>query len=173
MMTLFRRFCLSALALSAAAAAAPSGFENLERLEVQVIASLGAGIGEPGGPVRPLDRRLRLIACPTPPVVSMPYPTSAAVHCEGIGWRIYVPLARNPAHVAAAPTREAKAEPVVRKGDQVEVVADGGSFMVSAVAIAQQDGAMGERIRLRGDAKAAPFFAEVTSPGRAVISRFK
>jgi flagellar basal body P-ring formation protein FlgA len=170
-MTLFRRLFMTVALAAAPAVAAAQPFENLERLEVQIVASLGAGIGEPGGPARPIDRRLRLAACPTPPVVTMPYPASAAVHCEGIGWRIHVPLFRHAGAVAAV--REAKPEPVIRKGDQVEVVADGGSFVVSTIAVAQQDGAAGDRIRLKGDAKAAPFFAEVTGPGRVAISRFK
>ena len=170
-MTLFRRLFLPAMICATPVAAAPAAFEDLDRLEVQVVAALGAGIGEPGGPARPIDRRLRLAACATPPVVTMPYKTAAAVHCESVGWRIHVPLVRLEAE--AAEVREAKPVPVVRKGDQVEVVADGGNFVVSTVAVAQQDGAPGDRIRLRTDAKAAPFFGQVSAPGRVVISGFK
>jgi flagella basal body P-ring formation protein FlgA len=166
-MTLFRRLLLPAVLCATPVVAAP--FEDLDRLEVQVVAALGAGIGEPGGPARPIDRRLRLAACATPPVVTMPYKTAAAVHCESVGWRIHVPLVR----LEAANVREAKPEPVVRKGDQVEVVADGGNFVVSTVAVAQQDGAPGDRIRLRTDAKATPFFGRVSAQGRVVISGFK
>ena len=46
-----------------------------------------------------------------------------------------------------------RAEPVIRKGDQVELTASSGSFSVSTVAVAEQDGAPGERIRVRSDAK--------------------
>jgi flagella basal body P-ring formation protein FlgA len=61
----------------------------------------------------------------------------------------------------------------VRKGDQVEVVADGGNFTVSTLAIAQQDGAPGAMIRVRTDAKAAPITAQVEAQGKVVVSRFK
>jgi flagella basal body P-ring formation protein FlgA len=158
---------LPALALAAPAAA--GSFEDLDRLEARVIAAVGAGIGEPGGPARPIDRRLRLAACPTAPMVTMPLSGAATLECEALGWRIHVPLAR--VAIVEAAARE-KPEPVIRKGDQVEVVAQGSTFTVSTVAVAQQDGAPGDRIRLRGDAKAAPFFAEVDAPGRVVVSRF-
>lgn len=167
-MTLFRRLILPALALAAPAAAAP--IEDLDRLEARVIAAVGAGIGEPGGPARPIDRRLRLAACPSAPTVTMPIPGAATLECDALGWRIHVPLAR--VAIAEGASR-AKVEPVIRKGDQVEVVALGSTFTVSTVAVAQQDGAPGDRIRLRGDAKAAPFFAEVDAPGRVIVSRFK
>ena len=165
-MTLFRRLILPALALAAPAAA--GSFEDLDRLEARVIAAVGAGIGEPGGPARPIDRRLRLAACPSAPMVTMPLSGAATLTCEALGWRIHVPLAR----VAIVERAHEKPEPVIRKGDQVEVVAQGGAFTVSTIAVAQQDGAPGDRIRLRGDAKAAPFFAEVDAPGRVVVSRF-
>lgn len=174
-MTLFRRLILPALALAAPAAAAPTAYEDLGRLEARVVAAVGAGIGEPGGPQRPIDRRLRLAACPSAPMVTMPIPGAATLDCEALGWRIHVPLARTA--IAGAPgfngtgARE-KAEPVIKKGDQVEVVAMGGMFTVSTIAVAQQDGAPGDRIRLKGDGKAAPFFAQVDAPGRVVVSRF-
>lgn len=167
-MTLFRRLILPALAL-AAPGSAQTAYENLDRLEARVVAAVGAGIGEPGGPSRPIDRRMRLAACPSAPMMTMPIPGAATIECEALGWRIYVPLARTAIVDAGA---RAKAEPVIRKGDQVEVVAVGGMFTVSTIAVAQQDGAPGDRIRLKGDAKAAPFFAQVDSPGRVVVSRF-
>ena len=52
-MTLFRRLILPALALAAPAVAAPTVYEDLGRLEARVVAAVGAGIGEPGGPQRP------------------------------------------------------------------------------------------------------------------------
>lgn len=174
-MTLFRRLILPALALAAPVAAAAPAYEDLDRLEARVVAAVGAGIGEPGGPQRPLDRRLRLAACPSAPMVTMPMAGAATLDCEALGWRVHVPLARTAIAGAgsygAASGRE-KLEPVIRKGDQVEVVAMGGMFTVSTIAVAQQDGAPGDRIRLKGDGKAAPFFAQVEAPGRVVVSRF-
>lgn len=174
-MTLFRRLILPALALAAPGAASTPAYEDLDRLESRVVAAVGAGIGEPGGPQRPIDRRLRLAACPAAPMVTMPIAGAATLDCEALGWRIHVPLARTtiagPAGYGATAPRE-KVEPVIRKGDQVEVVAMGGMFTVSTIAVAQQDGAPGDRIRLKGDTKAAPFFAQVEAPGRVVVSRF-
>lgn len=168
-MTLFRHLILPALAIAVPAVA--TSYEDLDRLESRVVAAVGAGIGEPGGPQRPIDRRLRLAACPSAPMVSMTLAGAATIECEAIGWRIHVPLARTSIVETASRSRE-KEEPVIKKGDQVEVVAVGSTFTVSTVAVAQQDGAPGDRIRLKGDGKAAPFFAQVDAPGRVVVSRF-
>ena len=173
-MTIFRRFILAGLgcALGAAPAAAAPEFENLDLLDSRVAVFLGAPVGQPGGAAQAIDRRLKLAACPATPMLALPTPMAAVVECQAVGWRIHVPLVR--AQRAAA--REAKAEaaePVVRKGDQVEVVADGGNFTVSTLAIAQQDGAPGAMIRVRTDAKAAPITAQVEAHGKVVVSRFK
>jgi flagella basal body P-ring formation protein FlgA len=168
-MTYFRRMAVLGALIAAPAIAAPQ-FEDLDLLEARITVTLGAGIGQPGGPARPIDRRLKLAACPAAPALAMPTPASALVQCEPLGWRIHVPLFRPAAAMAAAAE---KAEPVVRKGDQVELVADGGSFSVSTLAIAQQDGAPGDRIRVRTEAKAAPVIAQVDSMGRVIIGRFK
>lgn len=167
-MTDFRRLLLLG-ALCAAPATAATGFEDLGLLEARITATLGAGIGEVGGPARPVDRRLKLAACPTSPALAVPTPFAAVVQCEPLGWRIHVPLVRPP---AAALQAAAAREPVIRKGDQVELVADGGDFTVSTLAIAQQDGAPGDRIRVKSEGRTAPVTAEVERQGRVVISRF-
>lgn len=167
-MTDFRRLLLLSV-LCASPVGAATGFEDLGQLEARVTATLGAGIGEVGGPARPIDRRLKLATCPSSPALAVPTPFAAVVQCEKLGWRIHVPLVRPP---AAAMASAAAKEMVVRKGDQVELVADGGSFTVSTLAIAQQDGAAGDRIRVRSGDKAAPVTAEVESQGRVVLSRF-
>lgn len=168
MTTTFRHLALLGVLASTTAVAQPA-FEDLDRLDRRVTAALGADVGEPGGPLRPIDRRLRLAACPAQATISVPQPSAAVIECRPLGWRINVPLSVAVIDRAARTPRE----PVVRKGELVEVVADGGSFTVSTVAVAQQDGAAGEMIRLRADGRAAPIVAEVQSPGRAVIARFK
>ena len=45
--------------------------------------------------------------------------------------------------------RQERAEPVVRRGDQIELVAIANGFTVSTLAMADQDGAPGDRIRVR------------------------
>lgn len=169
MVTVFRR-----IAMVAAACAAPAhaqGFENLDALETRLEAALGAGVGAPGGPMRPLDRRLKLAACPAPALVEPPLAGAATLRCEALGWRIRVPVTRT---VIAA---TGQAEPIVRKGDQVEFVARAAGFTVSTVAIAEQDGALRDRIRVRTTAsdgrKNAPVTAEVIAAGQVGLAGFK
>lgn len=165
MVTLFRRLVL--VSVLCAAPAVAQGFEDLGTLETRLTAALGAGIGEAGGPASPLDRRLKLAACPAPAIFEAPRLGAATIRCEPLGWRIRVPL------VQGASVMAAKAEPLIRRGDQVEVVALGGAFTVSTLAVADEDGAPGERIRLRGaDRKRPPIFGQVTDDGRVAVTGF-
>ena len=165
-MTLFRHLVL--LTAACAAPAAAQGFQDLDALEARVTAALGADIGQPGGPSGPIDRRLKLAACPQAVSVEAPALGAATVRCEALGWRIRVPV------VASGSTvRTAKAEPIIRKGDQVEVVAAGAAFTVSTMGVAEQDGAPGDRIRVRSDRKAGPIIGEVGLDGRILLPGFK
>ncbi len=163
------RLLVLASALVAAPAAA-QGFEDLDQLEQRLVAALGAGIGEPNGPARPIDRRLKLAACPEPAGFDAPQMGAVAIRCEPLGWRIRVPVARSLAVQVAA----AKAEPIIRKGDQVEIEARGGAFTVSTAVVAEQDGAVGDRIRVRAPgSKAGAIIAQVTAEGRVALAGFK
>ncbi|WP_114954173.1 flagella basal body P-ring formation protein FlgA [Sphingosinicella terrae] len=157
MPTKFRHLILAAGLVAGPALA--QAFEDLDQLETQVTASLGAAIGEPGGPARPIDRRLRLRPCPEPATVEAPAMGAVAVRCESVGWRIRVPLTAGSrtavAASGAAAAASAPAEPVVRRGDQVQLVAMSRSFTVSTTGIAEEDGAPGERIRVRREVAAA------------------
>lgn len=171
MVPIFRRLILASAALAAPALA--QSFENLELLDSRIAAALGANVGEPGGPVRPLDRRLRLAACPAPATIEEPNLGAVTVRCEPLGWRIRVPLAAGGASVAtvsrAAPER---VQPVIRRGDQVEVVALASAFSVSTLGTAEQDGAPGDRIRVRTERRSAPFIGEVLADGRVALPGF-
>jgi flagellar basal body P-ring formation protein FlgA len=169
MTTYFRR--LAALCVFASAPAAAQGLEDIGRLEARVTAALGAGIGEPGGPAQPIDRRLRLAACPAAVTVEAPALGAVALRCEPLGWRIRVPLVRTAAPAtAAAPVRAA---PVVRRGDQVELVALAAGFSVSTSGVAEQDGAPGDRIRVRTEQRrGAPVTGEVLPDGRVALPGF-
>lgn len=169
MMTIFRRLPLWALAAVAAPVAAQS-FENLEMLDSRIAAALGANVGEPGGPMAPLDRRLRLAACPQPATIEEPAMGAVTVRCVAHGWRIRVPLTAGGG--AAVRTAQVRAEPVIRRGDQVEVVAMASSFTVSTIGTAEQDGAPGDRIRVRTDRRSAPFTGQVTADGRVALPGF-
>jgi len=163
---------VAAMALSSFATPANAqNFENLDRLDSLVAASVGAKRGEPGGPVAPIDRRLRLAACPELPVIDPPRMNAATVSCPSIGWRIRVPLAmsgqagspRNSAdfNASSAPSRAI----VVKKGDPVQLIAGNDSFTISRTMIADEDGAVGAMIRVRQDSRAAPVTARVESSG--------
>jgi flagellar basal body P-ring formation protein FlgA len=168
--TIFRRLAPALLLAGTAAQAQP--FENIGALDIQVQAALGAGIGQPGGPAQPIDRRLKLKPCPEPATIDSPALGAVAVRCASLGWRIRVPLTRGAGqvHSAAAPLRS---EPVIRKGDQVELTASSGSFTVSTIAVAEQDGAPGERIRVRSEAKKGVVIGLVTEDGRVSMPGFK
>jgi len=155
------------LLLGIAAPAHAQNFENLERLDSLVAMSMGANRGEPGGPAAPIDRRLRLAACPTTPVVEGPAMGAASVSCPAIGWRIRVPLVAGAQvqnrQLAAAPA--ADAIPVIKRGDPVQLLAGNGAFHVSRQMIADEDGAVGALIRVKQDARAAPVMARVERAG--------
>ena len=154
------------LSLGCATPAAAQNFENLDRLDSLVAMSMGANRGEPGGPVAPIDRRLRLAACPVTPVVDGPTLGAATVSCPSIGWRIRVPLVAGAApatQLGAMPAEAAIA--VIKRGDPVQLVAGSGGFRVSRQMIADEDGTVGALIRVRQDMRAAPVMARVERAG--------
>jgi len=168
MTTVFRRLGLIAALTLAWPAQAAGGLQDLDALERRLLIALGADIGEPGGPVAPLDRRLRLMACPADVLIEPPMLNAATLRCQQIGWRIRVPLVRSaavaPAALSAA-AAPARAAPVVRRGDPVELRARTGAITVSSQVVAQEDGAPGDRIRVRADNRSAPVIAEVVDAG--------
>ena len=171
------------IALAAVAFATPAAaqtFQSIEAMEEQVVAVLGAPIGQPGGPARPIDRRLRLSACPAPIIVEPVAMGAATVRCQAIGWRIRVPVlpgdesAQDEQATASisTPVRRARGELVVRRGDPVALVVISGGFTVSRQAVAEQDGAAGDRIRVRTEPRAAPIVGQVLADGRVAMSGF-
>lgn len=168
-MTSFRRFVPALMLLGTAAHA--QGFEDLAALDRKVAATLGAELGEPGGPARPIDKRLKLAACPQPAIVDAPAMGAVLIRCESLGWRIRVALSRPAGGYAQA--AGVKAEPTIRKGDQVELTASSGSFTVSTVAVAEQDGAPGDRIRVRSEGKKGAVIGMVMPDGRVSLPGFK
>ena len=167
-MTFFRRLVPAILMVGTTANA--RGFEDIGMLEMRLTAALGAGVGEAGGPSRPIDRRLKLAPCPQPASFEPPALGAATIRCEPLGWRIRVPLVRT---AAAAQAPGERAEPIVRKGDQVELTASSGSFTVSTVAVAEQDGALGDRIRVRSEGRKGAVIGVVTEDGRVSLPGFK
>ncbi len=178
MTSLVRILLLLILGGFAAPALAQQKFENLDRIDSLVAMTVGANLGEPGGPMAPVDRRLRLAACPTTPNVDGPVFGAAIVKCDALGWRIRVPLVAGGAAAASGPvpraasaaTRGVYARPVpkeavVKRGDPVQLTAGNASFSISRAMIADEDGAVGDTIRVREDKKAAPILAQVVDMG--------
>jgi flagella basal body P-ring formation protein FlgA len=171
MLAVFATFAAAFLA-SLPTPAQAQNFENLDRLDGLVAMSVGANLREPGGPVAPIDRRLRLAPCPQTPIVDATQPSFAVVSCTSIGWRIRVPLLPGqnapqqttnfaPSRAIAAPARTI----VVKKGDPVQLIAGNDQFTISRLMIADEDGAAGTLIRVRQDAKATPVMARVETIG--------
>lgn len=166
------------LLLSAAGAEpalAQQKFENLDRIDSLVAMTVGANIGEPGGPIAPVDRRLRLAACPGTPSVEGPIFGAAIVKCDALGWRVRVPLAAGGAVAAArygVPARAVQREVVVKRGDPVQLVAGNAAFSVSRMMIADEDGSVGDTIRVREDRKSTPVLAQVVEMGIVRIPGF-
>lgn len=170
----FRHAAIIAAAVFATPASA-QGFHSLDEIDQQVAATLGAEIGEPGGALRAVDRRLRLQACPAPIIVEPINLGAVTVRCQQIGWRIRVPVQQSQEEVAVREVstpaaRQARAEPTIRRGDPVALVVVTGGFTVSRQAIAEQDGGPGDRIRVRTEPRAAPIIGQVMSDGRVAMS---
>ena len=165
----FRRLLL--LSAIVASPVSAQTFENLEMLDSRISAALGAGIGEPGGAVTPLDRRLHLAACPQPVEIAEPAMGAVTLRCQPLGWRIRVPLVGNGQATAAAPAA-ARAAPTIRRGDQVQLVAISNGFTVSTLAVADQDGSPGDRIRVRTEHRSAPVIGQILEDGRVALPGF-
>ena len=150
MVPIYRRFALPFAALALPLPALAQGFENLEMLDNRVAAALGANIGEPAA-------------------------GAVAVRCVPLGWRIRVSITGAPQarQAAMAPASgQLRAEPVVRRGDQIELVAIASGFTVSTLAVAEQDGAPGDRIRVRTERRSAPVIGQVLEDGRVALPGF-
>jgi len=164
---------LPLLALLADPAAAATPFQNIDALETRLIAALGAGIGQPGGPATAIDRRLKLAACPGSVQIDPPAMGAVALRCTAANWRIRVPISRLGGSQTAGMGGFSKADMVVRRGDPVDLIAQTNGFAVSVAATAQEDGAPGSRIRVKADGQNVPIFAEVIEAGRVKLPGFK
>jgi flagella basal body P-ring formation protein FlgA len=168
-------------AAPALAAADAYGFEDLARLQGRLVGALDADVGQPGGPVAPIDRRLKLKACPANVTIDPPALGAVALRCEPLGWRIRVPLVRlaGTAPAMASAGSYAPAQPMqpmqpalIKRGDPVELVAASSGFSVSTDAVAQEDGRLGGRIRVKPDQRGPIVIGEVVDSGRVRVSAF-
>ena len=150
--------------------------QDLNELEQIVVTALGADVGQPGGPMAPIDRRMRLSACPVGIQVDPPAAGAVTVRCTTSGWRLRIPLMRAaPAVANAGPGGAASsfAAADIRKGDPVQLVARGQSYSISIDAVAMEDARIGSRIRVSTNSKGSTLFAEVIDVGRVRLLGFK
>ena len=160
------------LSLFLLSVAAPTNLALLDRA-AEIFA--GARLGEPGGPIAPIDRRLRLANCGSSPEFTWRTDAHDAIviRCaDPRGWRIFVSVRAIPAAPAApAVVQQAavKAEPVIRRGDPVTLEASQSGFAVSADGIAMGDAAPGERLQVKMDGAKAPVQAVAVEAGRATL----
>lgn len=151
--------------------------QDLGEIDVLVAATMGAEIGEPGGARAPVDRRLKLKACPVALEVTGPDLGAAAVRCPSLGWRIRVPLdlAAERAQAAAARAPQARSgsgqqgQEGIKRGEPILLTVDRPMFSLSRVMIADKDGRVGEVISVRDEPKGKPIFVRIVEPGRATI----
>ncbi|WP_414899987.1 flagella basal body P-ring formation protein FlgA [Sphingomonas flavalba] len=161
---MIRFVLLAALATPAAAAT------DLGALERAVVQFSGAPVGAEGGPLAPIDRRLKLADCSVEPVLSWRSERQDAVvvQCPG-GWRLFVPIKAQPMAAGAVATIAARTEPVIRRGDPVTIVAESAGFSVSSDGIAIADAAPGARVGIRIAGARTPVQAIAVEPGKATL----
>lgn len=160
---------------SAAVQAMQPAAMNLDELEKIVISTLGADIGEPGGPLAPIDRRMRLAACPAGVRIDPPAMNAVSVRCTAAGWRLRVPLTHQALPVTGSRQNLSgqTANADVRRGDPVQLVAQGNAFQVSIDATAMEDANIGGRVRVSTGSKGSTMFAEVVDVGKVRVIGFK
>ncbi len=160
---------LGVVAAPAGAVAGPGGFEDIAKLESRVVAALDADIGQIGGPVAPIDRRLKLASCPAPVVIDPPALGALPLRCEALGWRIRVPLVRIPGATPAMQAAAAAPPPatpiVIKRGDPVQLVSGAQGFSVSTAGVAQDDGHAGGVVRVKTDPKGPVILGQVVDAG--------
>lgn len=151
--------------------------QDLDQLEQIVVTTLGADVGQPGGPMAPIDRRMRLAACPIGIQVDPPTLGAVTIRCTTAGWRLRVPLMRAEMVGAGGVNqyggRPAPVKADIRKGDPVQLVAQGQSYSISVDAMAMEDANIGSRIRVSAASRPGTLFAEVIDVGRVRLIGFK
>lgn len=167
---------IAATAAPALAAAGADGFEDIARLDSRVAAALDADVGQPGGPVAHIDRRLKLAACPVPVTIDPPALGALPLRCEPLGWRIRVPLVRVPGAQAQTAAGFAPAQPqtppLIKRGDPVQLVAASQGFSVSMAGTAQEDGRAGGRLRVKTDIAGPVVIGQVVDTGIVRVGGF-
>lgn len=155
-------------------AVASSPFADLQAIDRQVALFAGTSIGEVGGAVAPVDRRLRLKPCKAALTISWrgDLHDSVVVQCAAIdGWRLFVPVRRAE---PAARLKDSRSD--VGKGDAVAIAVSGEGFTVSQSGEALESGIVGDWIRVRAlgpahrrSSRELEMRAKIVRPGVVVL----
>lgn len=127
--------------LGADPALAANPFTDLVAIDREVAEFTGKTIGQTGGAMMPVDRRLRLNACMSPLALSWRTNRRDAVlvQCPDPGsWRIFVPVRAGE-----------NAPSAIARGESVTIAVVGDGFAVSQPGEALDAGAVGDWIRVR------------------------
>ncbi len=149
MMTIFRHAVL--LTLLCPLRATAGDFQNPDAIDARAADAAGSN-------VVPVDRRLKLAACPEPLQADRAALGTVAVRCASLGWRVRVLVDGASASLVTAPI-------VIKRGDPVTVDFIAPGFSVTASGIAESEARLGERVRVRVDQKANPVMGEATAAG--------
>ncbi|WP_230293675.1 flagella basal body P-ring formation protein FlgA [Croceicoccus sp. Ery5] len=158
-------FNASALIVLLMAAGAP--VQDLAALDDRIAQFTGAAIGEEGGAMHPLDRRLKLRPCAAPVDIGWRSDgrDTLILQCpDAGGWRLYMPVR------AAAVAADAEAGAIaVQRGDAVSIAVAGQGFTISRPGEALESGAVGDWIKVRpvteARRRADIMRARITAPG--------
>lgn len=144
MTTIFPHIVL--LAVLAPSNGFASAFQSLEAIDARA-----ADVA--GGPVRPVDRRLKLAACPSTLQADPLSMGAVIVRCVPLGWRIRVLM-----DGASASTSTSTI--IIKRGDPVTVNFVAPGFSVTTSGTAESEARAGERVRVRVEQKATPVMGE-------------
>ena len=170
--------------LALALALAAQDFQSTTALDTVVLQFTGKSVGEQGGAIAPIDRRLKLAACAAPQLDWRSDTHDAVVvRCMAPAWKIFVPVAAvprpraaveapMPGNVVVRPPVAVKAEPVIKRGDAVTVEAGSEGFSISRQGTAMNDAPVGGRLSVKVDDKQPPIQAIAIEPGRARLPGF-
>jgi flagella basal body P-ring formation protein FlgA len=152
MASILRQLAVGALLIATGVHA--EGWQNLDAVDAAVTAAVGPG-------ARPLDRRMKLANCPEAVTVGTVIAGSVTVACASLGWRVRVRVTESAVAVAG---------PVLmRKDDPVSVVTGQAGFTASVSGIADGEGRLGDRVRVRTGRGAAVIVGLIADPGTVRI----
>ena len=157
MMTIFRHGLM--LVMLTPVSVHAGTFQNLDVVDARATEAAGTG-------TRPVDRRLKLAACPDVLIADAPAMGAVTVRCAPLGWRVRVLVEGNAATVANTPV-------VIKRGDPVSVNFVAPGFSVTTSGIAESEARVGERVRVRVEQKANPVMGEAMDAGSVRVGTLK